>query len=152
MTHKGAWPLTLDYPPIWTAGFAAVIWLSGRWPGAGPGFLVLPGWLIVLAALGLMAWAAMYFRQMQTSINPHGQPAALITGGPFALSRNPIYLADALVLVGLALVCRALPALILIPVFAAIISHRFIQPEEARLTAAFPGSYPAYAARVRRWL
>lgn len=146
------WPRSPDYPPIWLAGFiAATLAIGWLWP-AGPGFLVLPGWLLVGASLALMVWAALYFRRARTTINPHGQPGTLITGGPFALSRNPIYLADAILLLGLSLACRALPALILIPVFMAIITRRFILPEEARLTAAFPASFPAYAARVRRWL
>lgn len=146
------WPLSLDYPPIWTALFALLIWLIGRALPSGAALLVAVGWLIVLAALALMVWAAVYFKRAATSINPHGQPTALITGGPFNWSRNPIYLADALLLIGLCLALRALPALLLIPIFISVLTRRFIIPEEARLTAAFPVDFAAYAKRVRRWL
>lgn len=146
------WPMTLDYPPVWTALFAVVIWLIGRFLPSGAGLLVAVGWLIVLASVALMIWAAVYFKRAATSINPHGQPTALITGGPFRWSRNPIYLADVLLLIGLCLAFRALPALLLIPIFIAILKRRFIIPEEARLTAAFPVDFAAYAKRVHRWL
>lgn len=146
------WPLSLDYPPIWTALFALLIWLIGRALPSGAALLVAVGWLIVLASLALMVWAAVYFKRAATSINPHGQPTALITGGPFNWSRNPIYLADALLLIGLCLALRALPALLLIPIFISVLTRRFIIPEEARLAAAFPVDFAAYAKRVRRWL
>ncbi|MFV0301204.1 MAG: methyltransferase family protein [Paracoccus sp. (in: a-proteobacteria)] len=146
------WPLTADYPPLWTLGFAIAIWIAGRILPSGADLLVLVGWLMVLAALALMLWAVGHFRRAQTTVNPHGQPSALVTGGPFRFSRNPIYLGDALLLAGLCLALRALPALILIPLFVRIVNRRFIAPEEARLAAAFPRDYPDYARRTRRWL
>ena len=149
---KGRWPLTVDYPPIWTLGFALAIWLIGRVLPSGAALFVALGWLLVLASFALMLWAVRHFRRANTTVNPHGQPSALVTTGPFRLSRNPIYLGDALLLVGLCLAFRALPALILIPLFVWIINRRFIGPEEARLTAAFPRDYAEYASRTRRWL
>lgn len=146
------WPLTADYPPVWVLVFAIGIWIIGRLLPSGADLLVALGWLMVLASLALMLWAVRHFRRAKTTVNPHGQPQRLITGGPFRLSRNPIYLGDAALLTGLCLAWRALPALILIPVFVAIINRRFIAPEEARLSAAFPDAYPTYARRTRRWL
>ncbi|WP_157994749.1 methyltransferase family protein [Paracoccus tegillarcae] len=146
------WPITLDYPQIWLPVFALAIWLIGRVLPSGADLFVALGWLLVLAALALMVWSAQHFRLARTSINPHGQPDALITGGPFRFSRNPIYLADAMILIGFCLAWRALPTLILIPVFVWLINRRYIVKEEARLTAAFPETYPAYTQRVRRWL
>lgn len=147
-----SWRISADYPPLWLLVFSVGTWIIGRVLPSGADLLVAVGWLLVLAGLALMAWASVHFRRARTTINPHGQPASLITGGPFQLSRNPIYLADAMVLAGFCLAWRALPALVLVPVFIWIINRRFIIPEEARLTAAFPDAYPAYQARVRRWL
>ncbi len=149
---KPGWPVSADYPPVWTLGFAVAIWLIGHALRSGAALFVALGWLLVLAAFALMLWAVMHFRRANTTVNPHGQPARLITGGPFRFSRNPIYLGDALLLVGLCLAFRALPALVLIPLFVWIINRRFIGPEEARLTAAFPQDYPEYASSTRRWL
>lgn len=146
------WPATPDYPQIWFLGFILLIWLIGRLGLPAPDIMVPLGWLLVLAGLALMIWAARDFRRHRTTINPHGQPERLLTTGPFAVSRNPIYLADSFVLAGLALAWQALPGLLLIPLFVWIITQRFILQEEARLRAGFPDSYPAYTARVRRWL
>ncbi|WP_185968497.1 isoprenylcysteine carboxylmethyltransferase family protein [Paracoccus sp. M683] len=146
------WPLTPDYPQSWALGFALAIWITGRVLPLGTAWLASVGWLIALAALVIMIWAMVHFHRSKTSPNPFGQPSALITDGPFRWSRNPIYLADAALLTGLCLAFRALPALVLIPVFVAIINRRFIAPEEARLATAFPAGFAAYANRVRRWL
>ncbi|WCR07568.1 methyltransferase family protein [Paracoccus fistulariae] len=99
-----------------------------------------------------MGWAPIHFRRARTSISPYGQPTALITGGPFRLSRNPIYLADAMVLAGLCLAAQAPYALILLPLFIRLITTRFIRREEARLAETFPQDFAAYRRRTRRWL
>ncbi|MFN4059656.1 MAG: methyltransferase family protein [Paracoccus hibiscisoli] len=144
--------LTPDLPPVWLAGFAGVAWLTGQVlpPLALPAW---PGWVLVGAGLLLAAWAALTMARARTTVDPHGQPAALVTHGPFALSRNPIYLADLLILLGLCLMWNAWPAALpLAWAFARVIATRFIAPEERRLVALFPAEYPAYAARTRRWI
>ena len=144
----------LDLPPLWLALFAAIAWVqakvfqlgsfgaAGDWSGAA----------LVLAGLLLIALAAVEFRRHRTTIIPHETPSAIVTSGIFGLSRNPIYLADALILTGLSLRWDAVLGLILVPVFIALITRRFIFAEEARLRAGFAAEYDAWAARVRRWI
>lgn len=144
--------VTADYPPVWLAGFAALAWAVGRVaPMPFPGSHVA-GWLLVTAGLALMLAAGAQMLARRTTLDPHGSPSALVTGGVYRLSRNPIYLADAALLAGLALLWRAPLALVLVPVFAAVITRRFILPEEARLADRFPAGFAAFAARTRRWL
>jgi protein-S-isoprenylcysteine O-methyltransferase Ste14 len=88
----------------------------------------------------------------RTTVIPRRAPAALVTGGVFALSRNPIYLGDALVLAGAILWWDAPLALPLIPAFVAIITRRFILGEEAALARAFGPAWQAWSARVPRWI
>ncbi|MBW6507429.1 MAG: DUF1295 domain-containing protein, partial [Rhodobacteraceae bacterium] len=121
------WPLALPY---------------GGWVGGG----------LVLAGLVLMAAAAAQMVALRTTFIPRRDPQALVTGGVFALSRNPIYLADALVLTGLIIWWQAFWALPLVPAFMAFIARRFIRGEEARIAARFGADWQAYAARTRRWL
>lgn len=83
---------------------------------------------------------------------PRQTPSALITTGIFRLSRNPIYLADLLILAGFSLIWGKPLGLVLVPVLAWILFARFIQGEEARLRAMFGAEFEAYAARTRRWL
>lgn len=142
----------IDYPPVWLAGFAALAWLAGQAAPMAFAGIRAAGWVLIAAGIALMAAAAAQMLARRTTLDPHGAPSALVTGGVYRLSRNPIYVADALLLGGLALLWQAPLALLLVPVFAAVIGRRFIRPEEARLAARFPDAYPAFAARTRRWL
>lgn len=142
-----------ESPPTWALLFAVLIWAQGRYlPLVDLGtFGVVTG--IGLAGTGavLLTAAALQFRRHQTTILPREVPQAMITTGVYAHSRNPIYVADALILAGLALIWDA-ASLVLVPVFMAVITRRFILGEEAGLRAKFGAEFDAYAARVRRWL
>jgi protein-S-isoprenylcysteine O-methyltransferase Ste14 len=63
-----------------------------------------------------------------------------------------MYLGMALVLLGCAVTVGAFTSLLIPPLFMAIVQQRFILPEEAMLKELFPEEFPAYCARVRRWL
>lgn len=144
---------TLDYPPVWLAGFAALAWALGAVPLRlfGPSGDRVGAVLIGAGAL-LMVAAAAQMLLARTTIVPHRKPGALVTGGLFRFSRNPIYLGDAMVLAGVIVLRDAPLAVPLLPLFMAVIQRRFIHPEEARLQAAFGPDFAGYAARTRRWL
>jgi len=142
-----------DWPPVWLLGFLALAWALGRlWPMPEVPALALAGRALVGLGVLLMVVAAAQMFGMRTTVIPRQDPSALVTGGVFRISRNPIYLADAIVLAGLVLHWAAWPALVLVPAFAAVITRRFILGEEARLRAAFGAEFEAFAARTRRWL
>ena len=109
---------------------------------------------IILAglALGLIAWAATLFRRAGTHIRPFMPSSALVVAGPYKLTRNPMYLGMAGILLGAAVFMGSLTPFVVIPAFMALIAERFIIPEEAKLEAAFGRDYLDYKARVRRWL
>ncbi len=88
----------------------------------------------------------------RTTVIPRRNPSALVSSGVFAWSRNPIYLADAILLTGAILWLDAVVALPLIFSFVWLIQTRFIRDEEARLTLAFGPEFDLWAARTRRWL
>lgn len=144
----------IDTPPLWLALFAFAAWAQARGldlvtPGV---WTRASGWVMVALGAALMLAAAVEFRRSRTTIIPHETPRALITSGVYRLSRNPIYLGDAMVLAGLCLVFGAPDALWLVPVFALVIERRFIRAEEACLRAGFGAAAESYMARVRRWL
>jgi len=91
-------------------------------------------------------------QQAQTPINPTKPAKALVTQGPFALSRNPGYLGMAILYAGLALLLNSLPALLMLPGAVLVITRGVIEPEEAYLDERFGDDYRGYRARVRRWL
>jgi protein-S-isoprenylcysteine O-methyltransferase Ste14 len=88
----------------------------------------------------------------QTTIKPYETSSALVTGGPYRFSRNPIYLGMVLFLVGLNLGLGSWSPLLAIPAFAFIIERRFIRAEEAALLRRFGDEYETYRRRVRRWI
>lgn len=142
----------LELPPVWLAAFAALAWASGRiLPLALPYGAVI-GWGLILAGALMAVTAAAQMVLGRTTFIPRRDPAAMVTEGVFALTRNPIYLGDALVLAGVCLVSDALAALVLVPLFIRIITRRFILDEEDRLRRRFGVEFDRYAARVRRWL
>ena len=135
---------------MWTAGFAVLSWAVPlrldvlRLPG--------PGFLLLVVAAVLMAAAFVEFARARTSVIPRRKPDALIRGGIFRVSRNPIYLADLCVLLGLSLMWGTPLGIVLVPVLGWVLTRRFILEEEAGLTAAFGDDFRAYSARTRRWL
>jgi len=143
----------IDLPPVWLALFVGLGWAQATWWPVGS-FGRAGDWLggaLVVAGLGLAVAAALEFRRARTTIMPHEEPSAIVTSGIYGFSRNPIYLGDALILTGLGLRWDSVLALVLVPVFVAVITARFIAPEEGRLRARFGAEFEAWAARVRRW-
>ncbi len=78
------------------------------------------------------------------------RPGPLVTGGVFARSRNPIYLALTLSTVGVFLVLGRL-VLLLLAIMGAVYFHFLVRREERFLTQQYGDSYRTYAQRVGRW-
>ena len=146
----------LDLPPVWLAAFCVLAWGQARYFGAGLSFggawADFVGGLLVGGGIILMALAFAEFRKHRTTVIPHRLPSALIQSGIFSRTRNPIYLGDALVLLGLILRFDAVLALLLVPIFVYVIEQRFIIPEEARMRLEFKTVFAAYERKVRRWV
>jgi protein-S-isoprenylcysteine O-methyltransferase Ste14 len=112
-------------------------------------------WLGLLPAIaGLLIAVAgrLAFRKAGTEINTFRQPGNLVTGGVFRVSRNPMYLGMALLLLGAAIGCGSLSPLLLAGVFVVIADRWYIRFEEAAMTRTFGDDYRAYQQTVRRWL
>jgi len=111
---------------------------------------------IVIALTGgsFTARAMLTFRRFKTVINPMtpGKTSSFVTSGVYRVTRNPMYVGVALVLVAWAVFLGA-PWPIVGPVFFVLYVTRFqIEPEERILAGLFGEEYSAYLARVRRWL
>ena len=78
-------------------------------------------------------------------------PERLVTTGPFALCRNPMYLGHLVFLAGLALTLSSALAGA-IAVGTAVWLHIRILRDERRLRERFGEPYVAYIARVKRWI
>ena len=106
------------------------------------------------AALGILIdlWSSAIFVRSKTTVSPYGRPTALVISGPFRISRNPMYLGMALVLLGEAMLLGSLVAFIGPLAFVLIASVALIPNEEKRLLSIFGGDYEDYRKKVRRWV
>jgi protein-S-isoprenylcysteine O-methyltransferase Ste14 len=76
---------------------------------------------------------------------------ALVTDGPFAISRNPIYLAEAAIALGIAMMSR-MPWLVITTLIAGFAVYGLIiEWQEERFRSALPGDFAAYSRIVPRW-
>lgn len=101
---------------------------------------------------GLGVSALSLFNHRHTTHDPFGKPSTLATAGPYRISRNPMYVGVALILLGFALVRGTFATLAAPLLFIAVINFLFIPHEEQLLGDTFGEEYRSYANRVRRWL
>ena len=152
--------LELKIPPPLVAAavagcmYAAAVLLPAPVLALPPGVRV--GMALALAAVGAGFDVAglLAFRKARTTVNPltPHRSVAVVSTGVYRLTRNPMYLGLALILLGLAVYLASPWALLGPLVFAAYITRFQIVPEERALQARFGAAYTAYRARVRRWL
>ena len=143
------------YPPMWLAiGVIVQFACNEYFPGARFTSTAwqMVGGLILVIGMAMLVIAGGLFKQADTDLIPFQDVRALVTGGVYRFTRNPMYLGMALVLLGCAVTVGAATALLVPPIFMAIIHYRYILPEEAMLLAIFPEEFPAYCKQVRRWL
>ena len=146
---------SLDIPPVY---FVVALALMALLDYVVPVFplVVKPyryaGIVVMALAFALALWASALFRLAGTPVVPFRPVTALVTRGPYRLTRNPMYLGLAGILLGAAILMGSLTPFIVIPAFMALIAERFIAREEAMLEQAFGQAYVDYSNRVRRWL
>ena len=146
----------IDMPPVWLLVAAIATWFIGQAAPFGLSFggswADFAGGICIGGGLILMLLAITEMRKRRTTVIPHRDADALVTSGIFKRSRNPIYLGDALILLGLILRWDAPLALPLVPVFVWVIERRFIIPEENRLRTKFRQDFYRYTEKTRRWV
>jgi protein-S-isoprenylcysteine O-methyltransferase Ste14 len=145
-------------PPVVMLLSGALAWgLARTLPG---GAFTLPGRPLPWALLSALAGGAVAvagireFRRAGTTVNPlkPHDASALVSGGPFRYTRNPMYVGLALVLTGWILWLGSAWAALALPAFVLYITRFQIRPEERALEAHFGEAFRSYASRVRRWL
>ncbi len=144
-------------PPLVVAVFALAMWgiakITPQFESLGT-YQKLAAAIFASAGVVLMLVSALYFKKAETTINPRrpDKSSALVTSGVYRFSRNPIYIADALILIGWGLFLSNLYSLALVAGFWLYMTRFQIKPEERVLEKLFGEEFLAYKARVRRWL
>lgn len=109
--------------------------------------LVLGADLLAVLGLAYSVWGLAYLRR-SFSIVPEAR--RLVTGGPYALSRHPVYLGEIVTAVAINLATAGWLNAVVVAYFVGCELLR-IRWEEGVLARAFPDDYPAYARRVPRY-
>ena len=138
---------------------AAVISYLGRFvdEALGMAFLSAEVWVwvgigcIVLGIL-IRLWSSAAFTRHHVTVLQLAAPQTLVQEGPFAYSRNPLFVGIFLIALGMSLVFQSLSAVIVSFVLLGFAQWWLIYREEPSLLAAFGDDYRAYMQRVRRWM
>lgn len=151
-------PNRIPWPPlIYIAVLLAAWGLQTLWPGgallAGLGMWPrVVGVVLALAGVGLDLAAMRAMHRAKTNVLPHRGAQHLVTEGVFAFSRNPIYLGNALLMIGVALVVHWPWLLVGALLSAALVDRLAIRREERHLSARFGDAFANYTRRVPRWI
>lgn len=139
-------------PPLPFVAAVAVAWaLDALWPVDVP--LGRPaGVAILVAGVALDGWSIATMLRAGTSPVPSRATSRVVTWGPYAWSRNPIYVAHGLVALGLGLALWGTAWALLGAALAWWATNRWTAPfEEEQLSRLFGAEYEAYSKAVGRW-
>jgi protein-S-isoprenylcysteine O-methyltransferase Ste14 len=118
------------------------------------GRLRLDPWFLPLLAWGYLQYRLVGHYRIRRGGGGPGMdtpPERLVTGGPFAFCRNPMYLGHIIFLAGLALALQSWLAAALAAATAVWFRFR-VRRDERRLEERFGEPYRDYLARVKRWV
>lgn len=150
-------PSTVPWPPILlaivvTAAIALGYIAPLPWPGTDDQPAHLVGLGIGAAGIVLLIWALHTLRSHGTTFLPDAAATTLVTTGPYRRFRNPIYLADTMILLGAAEVTKNIWLVMAAAVFGGLVTMLAILPEERHLEHRFGDAYRDYKSKSRRWI
>ncbi len=148
-------PTGIPWPPILLVVLCAAAIGLGRhaplpWPGLDDTAARIVGWLLALAGLGLVIWSGITLHRHNTTVRPDDGASNLVTSGPYALRRNPIYQGDTLILFGVSVLTTNLWFSLASAAFIPLIIWLAILPEERHLERRFGDEWRSYRDSTRR--
>jgi protein-S-isoprenylcysteine O-methyltransferase Ste14 len=158
MTGTEERPNTLPWPPIvYIVAVAVAILLHFAWPlpwlpAPLSEFLFGVGVLVAAGAVAMEFAAMRAMSRARTTVLPHRRSDHLVTGGPFSFTRNPIYLGNTMLMIGIGLIAGIAWFILLAPLAAFATTKLAIEREERHLEIRFGKHFRDYAKRVRRWI
>jgi protein-S-isoprenylcysteine O-methyltransferase Ste14 len=147
-------PGVIALPPlIYLAALAVGFGLDALLPSASvPRALAWPvGGILLAAGLGLMVSFLVAFHRAQTPVDVRQATTAIVTTGPYRLTRNPAYVAMALTYAAIAVITSALWAFLPLVAALVLVDRGVIAREERYLERKFGEEYLRYKAGTRRW-
>jgi len=158
VTDPATRPSRFPWPPvIYLVAIAVsiVLWLLYPLPWFGSplsDILFAVGCVMIVAVVGIDISAMRTLARANTTVRPDKASTHLVTTGAFSFSRNPIYLANTLIMLGAALIA-GIAWFIPLALIAAFLTQKLaIEGEEKHLALRFGKKYQDYRKRVRRWI
>lgn len=156
--HTNTQPVRVIAPPplVYLAFLAAGIALHFLWaplpifPESWLGHAA--GWPIFALASLIAIWVVRTFSRAGEDVRIEKPTKALVSSGPFRLSRNPMYGGLSLLYLSISLILNAAWPLVFLPGALLLMHFGVIKREEAYLEVLFGRDYRQYRDRVRRWL
>lgn len=144
-------------PPAVALAIALLMWLTSILFGYIPiplNYRLGASLALLVIGQGISISGIVAFRRAKTTLNPlkPGNSTALVTGGIYRFTRNPMYLGLLLTLMGWLAFIASPPALVFLFFYVVYINRFQIDPEERTLSSLFGEDYAAYRTRVRRWV
>ena len=143
----------LPLPPGQLTGLALDFILDWIRPATLPGSRSLhrlAGTGLVLAGIGLNLWALAERRRHSTEAFALERPEDLVTSGPYAVTRHPMYVGWWLIHLGTGILARSSWVFVTVPA-SVLAEHHGVLHEEAIMAGLFGQTYVDYAARVPRY-
>jgi protein-S-isoprenylcysteine O-methyltransferase Ste14 len=107
----------------------------------------LLGWPLILGGILIAGWAVLEAKQMSVE-----HPTRILDSGPYAFTRNPMYLGWTIGFLGITLVMNSVWFLMLFPLVVVYTDRFVIRREEEALERTFGSEYRKYRERVRRYM
>lgn len=150
--HAGRWWVRAYVLVPLVAATAAVGLASLDPTGVGLGPARYGGLVIGAAGIALVAWTVVTFSRAGETLSPVVRPDRLVTAGPLAVTRNPLYLGVVTTVAGIAVLAGS-PAVAGYTVVLAVVYHGIVVlVEEPKLEGTFGDTYRSYCDEVPRWL
>jgi len=135
------------------AGVGPWIISGGFDRGDGSPLLAAAGGLLIAAGLAIVLWCfAAFVSDGRGTPSPLAPPSALVRRGPYAVVRNPMYVATAAIIAGEGLLIARPLLLACTALYLAAMAMLVWRVEEPLLRRRHGAAWDAYAARVGRWL
>jgi protein-S-isoprenylcysteine O-methyltransferase Ste14 len=148
-------PQVLTFPPLVFLGgiiIGFIIDLIIPAPFFAEAYDLPAGLLIIALGIALMTWAVRTFNAAGTNVDVRQPSTKVVSDGPYRYSRNPIYVAMALIVLGAAIWLNSLWILFSLVIILPVIETGVIRREEGYLERKFGKQYSDYKESVRRWI
>ena len=149
-------------PLVWTAIVFViqilVPWVIAQfgprfgWNEQAPAWWNFAGLIVIAAGLAMYAWCLLFhFRSYRTAVRVSFSPPHLVTGGPYQVSRNPMYVSGLCTWLGWTIYFGSPAVLIALVLLWSAFIFRVIPHEEHLLEELFGQDYLSYKHSIRRW-